>query len=487
MIRSRLRNIFGSRPAHARKRSDERGMALVGVVFLGMLFTIMGLAVFALSGYEYGQATQRDDSGSAFWLAEAAIEHAKAEIFNDITWDAGFDSVSLSGSDEGYYSLTLTDTVLNGDPATRLFARGFIRRPGAQPAERDVEVFADISPAALQYALFSMNCIDAGGDVDVCGLVHGNQCVMDGGSAFDQPDSCVFESELSDSFEVIPPGIRTEPEFYPDHTYYYVVGKKAGLGTDSVWVFVPDSTLNGTDYIRTNNNGIKVRKVASILCGNSNNDLCSYANQGGGNVAIDYSFNTNLINEYLDQTDGVFARAAGDQWVVVNFGEYLFGAPARVANLEMDDAPGYPAPVVSTIFNTRFEGPNTEIETLVDTENWVGGETRFQTIAFEPTNGFAIAVHTANLPGNANIRMGTPQFPCLFYVTGDIDPFNANGELFGSTIVLGDVNQLNGNPDFNYDPNFIDALPDYLQQQYGSSGFTDVLFWREIPPQYTAL
>jgi hypothetical protein len=142
---------------------------------------------------------------------------------------------------------------------------------------------------------------------------------------------------------------------------------------------------------------------------------------------------------------------------------------------------------VSTIFNTRYIGPDTEIGSLVDTENWAGGVTTFREIAFEPTNGFAIAVHAAELPGAANIRMGTPQFPCLFYVTGNMDPFTGNGELFGSTIVLGDVDQLTGNPDFNYDPNFIDLLPDYLQQQYGSSGFTDVLFWREIPPQYTAL
>ena len=199
-------------------------MALVAVVFLGMLFTIMGLAVFALSGYEYGQATQRDDSGSAFWLAEAAIEHAKAEIFKDMTWTAGFDSVALSGVDEGYYSLTVEDSSYGGEDATRLFARGFIRRPGASYVERDVEVFAKIGPAALMYAIFSMNCIEAGGNVDVCGLVHGNQCVIDGGSAFDSPDSCTYEGALSDSFEVIPPAIRMEPWFYPNTTYYYVVG-----------------------------------------------------------------------------------------------------------------------------------------------------------------------------------------------------------------------------------------------------------------------
>jgi hypothetical protein len=454
-----------------------------------MLFTIMGLAVFALSGYEYGQATQRDNSGSAFWLADAAIEHAKAEIFNDITWDAGFDSVSLSGTDEGYYSLEVSDMVYNGEDVTRLYARGFVRRPGGISVERDIEVFAKIEPAALQYALFSMNCIDAGGDVEVCGRVHGNECVEAGGNSFNQPNACNFESELTDSFVVIPPGIRTEPQFYPGHTYYYVVGKKNGLPADSVWVFVPDA-VNWTDNIRTAG-GIRVRKVASIQCGSGTQYLASYFGngKGGPNAGIDYRFNTAKINLYLDQANGLFKRdvGAGDQGVVVNFGEFLNGAPSRVADLDLDDAPAYPAPIVSTIFNTRFVGPDTMITDLVDTDNWTGGVTTFRNICFAPTNGFAIAVHSANLPGNANILMGTPLFPCLFYVTGDMDPFNADGELFGSTIVLGDVDRLNGGPNFNYDPNFIDNLPDYLQQQYGSSGFTEVLFWREVPPVYTAL
>ena len=61
------RRLAPSTPPSAPHR-DERGMALVAVVFLGMLFTIMGLAVFALAGYEYGQAlnatTRAAPSGS---------------------------------------------------------------------------------------------------------------------------------------------------------------------------------------------------------------------------------------------------------------------------------------------------------------------------------------------------------------------------------------------------------------------------------------
>jgi hypothetical protein len=455
---------------------DACGMALVSVVFLGMLFTIMALAVFALAGHEYGQATRRDDSGSAFWLAEAAIEHAKAEIFKDMEWSAGFDSVELSGGDEGYYSLTVQDTTYNGEAATRMLARGFIRRPGASYVERDVEIYAKIGPAALLYAIFSMNCIDAGGNVDVCGLVHGNDCVINDGSAFDAPDSCFYDTVLSDSFVVVPPAIRTEPWFYPNTSYYYVLGKPSG--TDYVYIAIPDSS--GTLRLR-DNNGIQVSLVDSVATDNGGNALVRYQ---GGNIEWKFS-NTTRIEEFFNQSTGRCSLRTGDQDVIVNFGEYLFGAAATKTDIHISDNVDYDAPIVSTVFNTRYMGPDFVTENLVDSIYWQGGNMDLQTAMFIPTNGLALVVHTVDTPGNANIYVGTTDSPALFYVTGSINRFNAIGALYGSTIVLGNITDMAGTPGFWFNPAFIDNLPDYLEIQFGASGFAEILFWREIPPLYS--
>lgn len=461
-----------------RPRPDERGMALAFVVLLGTLFTILGLAVFAVASYEFGQVGRRDDSGSAFWLAEAAIEHAKAEIFKDMTWTAGFDSLELSGSDEGFYSLTVQDTLFEGESATRLYARGFVRRPGASYVERDVEIYAKIGPAALLYAIFSMNCINANGNVDVCGLVHGNDCVNNGGSAFDAPDSCENETVLSDSFVVIPPAVRTEPAYYPNSTYYYVVGKPTGWGTDYVYIARPDTS--GAFRIR-DPNGVRVAIVDSVATSNGGNALARYS----GNF-INWNFNdTARIASFFNWTAGrcSLRTAVGDETVIVNFGEYLSNAPVRKTNLSFTDNNDYDAPILSTVMNTRCTD-TTSVAALVDSLNWQGGNTDLQRVEFRPENGLALLVHTVYTPGTAQIRMGTQDNPALFYVTGCIDQFNANGFLYGTTIVLGNINSMNGTPGFWFDPGYVENLPDYLQIQFGASGFAEVLFWRETPPLY---
>jgi hypothetical protein len=70
-------------------------------------------------------------------------------------------------------------------------------------------------------------------------------------------------------------------------------------------------------------------------------------------------------------------------------------------------------------------------------------------------------------------------------VTGSINRFNAIGALYGSTIVLGNITDMAGTPGFWFNPAFIDNLPDYLEIQFGASGFAEILFWREIPPLYS--
>lgn len=456
-------------------------MALVSVIILGFIFTILGLTLYSMAKYEFGQATRRDQSGSAFFLADAAIEHAKAEIFNDILWSAGFDSVA---SGEGYYSLAVTDSSFEGEPATHLYARGFVPLPGGGFVERDVEVFAERIAAALQCAIYSQNEIHTNGNVGVCGCVHGNVIIDAGGSSLEAPGDCAESGGLTDGFEVVPPVLRTHPDYYPNTTYYYVVGKKMAP-FDEVLVVRPDPTgpLTMRDGVTT------VRQVASIPAG-AGGAIAQYM---AGNV-IDYQFDdTAEIAAMFDWTTGICLLdvGEGDTDVVVNFGEYLKDGPGYRSDLEFEDNNTYDSPVLSTIFNTRYTGADTmNVAALTDSANWTGGNNQLKQIELRPQNGIALGIHTIDMPGPAKIQVGTDEEPALVYVTGSITKLNANGYLYGTTIVLGDITSMNGNVDFYYDGGYVDQLPPYLLDSWdwsGISGALTVRVWREPVPLYTSL
>ena len=63
--------------------------------------------------------------------------------------------------------------------------------------------------------------------------------------------------------------------------------------------------------------------------------------------------------------------------------------------------------------------------------------------------------------------------------------FGANGNVYGTTIVLGSIDKLTGNIDFHYEPGYKPNLPPYLQPFWqNSSGHLEVLLWREVKPRY---
>lgn len=309
------------------------------------------------------------------------------------------------------------------------------------------------------FALFSMRNIDASGDVEVCGRIHANIAVVAGGNSFDMPDSCPGGTSITDSAYILPPWIKTQPRYYPDATYYYVVGKPTG--TDSVWVCRPDP--NGALRIRSAN-GVRVAHLLSIRTGVGAGFVARYTA-----TQIQYNFDSAAkLQTYFDQTTGVFRRnaGAGDQTVVVNFGEYLDGAPARTSNIELDDSPGFPSPLQTTIINTRYIGADDSPTNLVETSNWIGGYLTLEVIAFRPANGITFIAHALNGPGSGNISAGAPTKPGVIYVTGNVDPFNLNGEVFGTFVILGDMS-MNGTPIIWYDDGYETVLPEYLKGFWG--------------------
>ncbi len=451
----------------------REGVALLTALILGILFSIMGLTLYTMSTLEWKQAKYRDDSGSAFWLADAAIEHAKGQLFNDMTWSAGFDSIPRG---EGYYNLAIRDSFYQGDSATWIYAQGFVPRAGGGYTERDVEVFANIQPAAFAYAIFAQGDIDTKGNVEVCGRVHSNGDADMGGS-FGATSGCPLDPPtVSDGFQVTPPAIRTEHQYYPSTTYYYVVGRPSAGAQDAAWIMSPDSVtwepLGNPKYtLRT---GYSVYKVDTLLI--------NYTNP------IDYSFSNDAeIAAMFDWTTGQCKRntVKGDQFVVVNFGEYILGAVPRTATLDITAA----TPIKSAIFNTRYKPsayPDTSLSGLLKTVNWEGGNNTFKQIVMTPENGIAFIIHNYDNPGNSNMSIGTAAKPCVCYVTGSVGKWTANGAFYGTLVVLGNITDMAGTPDFFYKSEYQIGLPPYLQPDFwgGASGFAEILNWREPAPKY---
>lgn len=446
----------------------ERGMALLTVLILGIVFSILGLSLYSMATYEWTATKHRDDSGSAFWLAEAAIEHAKGKLFNDITWDSGFVAPVALG--EGTYTLTMKDSLFEGNPATWMYAQGFVPKAGGGYTERDVEVFAELRPAGLEYTLFAMDSLELGGNANVCGRVHGNTVASGAGSL----GGCVTGPvEISYGFTILPPAIRTEHTFYPATTYYYVVGLPLAGTQNKVLLTCSDTLRTGDPLKRVFlRSGFKVAIIETLGVGNYTS-------------LISYNYDTASANTMFNWSTGKCKcdSAKGDKVVVVNFGEYLQGALARTATLDISDAT-----IRSTLINTRVSYADTSLTGLLNTANWTGGSNSFKRAIFAPENGIQLVMHDYEDPGGAQNQFGTITKPGVFYVTGSITKWTANSVLYGTVVALNTITGVTGTPAFWYGYGYQTSLPPYLNGFWtpGTSGVAEILLWREPPPKYGA-
>ena len=102
-------------------------------------------------------------------------------------------------------------------------------------------------------------------------------------------------------------------------------------------------------------------------------------------------------------------------------------------------------------------------------------------LEWEPYHGIAAISGSFQKQGGAQAVIGTPDWPALVYVTQDVLAANANLDIIGALVVLGDWHSTGG-PDVTYDEGFLQYLPDYLAEEWqaGVSGRLTVLRWREI-------
>jgi hypothetical protein len=437
-------------PSTHSRPSSEAGYALLTVTIFVLVIVISGLAFFAMSSYETEGAMYRQESSEAFSLADGAIERARARFLADRAWRDGWTG-EVGG--RGTYDLTVQDTTYGGiDDAVQLVATGHVGR-----ADRRIEVMAEIPPTSFGLPMLVYENADVGGNL----CLEGGSAHVNGDADFGPNDVHLSCGTYTTGFRIIPPPIYTDPDHYPDATYYSVVAFRNG---------------------NQNRAHIYDRYGANItaLLGDS---LVSVMSANTGQHTFTYDFNSaTRIDYYFNDATGIFRRQTGDVAVVVMFGNIpiINNSPdgSWVCNMNIDGDSN--SDIHATIINTRFTGVT--LEDRFNTDRWTGGSTvAYHWITFEPYYGISMIVHDFEQQGTAHCYMGTPAWPALVYVTGNAEHINSNMDLRGSIIVLGDWTST-GTPNLQYLPGFIANLPDYLQQDWpaGVSGTLKVLRWREV-------
>ncbi|MBM3317701.1 MAG: hypothetical protein FJY75_07595 [Candidatus Eisenbacteria bacterium] len=422
--------------------AGRRGYALLSVTLFILVVLAAGSSFFALSSGETRQALYRQLSHEAFYLADGAIERARAKFIEDRAWRAGWGGVAAG---RGTYDLTVADTVFIGHAdCVRLVATGHVHN-----AHRRIEVIARVPPTALGLTALIMGDAYVNGNLCLEGSAHINGVI-----AGENHIQC--DGSHTMGFTITPPAIFTDPVHFPDATYYYVKGTRVG-GVYQARIF--DAAM--TD-------------ITALLGDN----LASVTSYHVASATFTFSFDTAArIAHYFDDATGIFRRAAGDASVVVNFGEEpLYNPSLAVSAVVFDGSSG--STVHATIVNSRFIGAADSQR--VDTNFWKGAIATVKQVTFEPYGGIAMITGDFQKQGGSQVRMGTPAWPAMVYVTKDVEAINSNFELYGSIICLGDWYNAGG-PNITFDGGYIPNLPAYLYDdwQSGVTGTLKILRWRE--------
>ncbi len=428
------------------RNTRDQGYSLIAAMIFVLVVVIAGMAFFAMSSSETRIARYRQESTEAFYLADAAIERARAKFLEDRSWRSGWTDVDCG---TGRYSLAVADTTYAGlNDCVQLIADGV-----SGHALRRIEVLAEVPPTSLALAVQISGSADVNGDICVLGNLQ-----INGTNDFGPHDIHLKCGELSGNAAVTPPPIFTGPAHFPDATYYYVKGAESG-------------GLHHARIFDASGNDITAAKGDSLTA------VLSY---DAGQQTFVYDFDSDaLIARYFDQAAGVFSRNPGDMAVVVNFGEVPVVNPPGMSGISEVIIDGTSSVVTSTIINTRFTGVSSDQR--YDTAFWTGGLTSVKQITMEPDYGIALIAADFMKNGGARVDIGTATTPAYIYITNDLQDANANFEIQGAVTVLGDW-MSSGHLTITYDTGFLSQVPSYLFDTFpaGSSGTLRVLTWQEI-------
>lgn len=425
--------------------AGERGMAMITVLIFSFVFIVGMMAFFTVAGYEANQAEMREHTTRAFFLADGAIERAKAELLQDGRWDDGYAWVNYEG---GRYKLTVSDTTWHGQDVTRFYSEGVFGRN-----KRDVEVFANIVPPGFEIAILALGNIETRGNITLVGQAHANMAI----------DGSHFQGDgtFDGGYVLKPPPAFTEPDSFPGATYYYVTAQRA-----------PTEEL----YIKDRNDSTLFTFVGNVT---SHAEL-TWAIDNNRVLTINYNMG-NGVPHALDPAAGIFVKSGSDTAVVINFGR---GTPGKhdLTNINLSATGSVNETIKPTIINAKFTGATNEDR--LNKTFWAGGTIDIGVKAtFEPENCFAVIAWEIKKT-TATVSLGTATHPALSYVMGDVDWTAGQFTIHGTLIALGNMS-FGGGTNLNYNRNFIACLPPALRLNWpiGTSGEMKVLEWREPPPK----
>lgn len=440
---------MGKRRTSREIKQDSRdGYVLMAAAVAALLVTLVGFAMFGVSAAETRAAGYRQESLEAFYLADAAIERARARFLDDESWRAGWNNVDLG---RGSYDLAVSDTTApDGTELIRLLATGTVG-----DASRCIEALVTVPHSAFDMAIFVNGDLEA--DASVC--LTGRAYITGDADWGSRDRNLDCGGEYTDGYDLAPPVLLTAKASYPGTSYYTVKGDRTG------------NKFIGRIYDK---NGADVTARA----GDQMRDVVTYEKSNNRFV---YDFDDDdLVDKYFHETTGVFRLEAGDVAVVVNFGElpiYDDNSTPNVAQVILDG--DNDSVIRATIINTRFTGV-TSAQRL-QSRYWKGGNTELKHIRLEPRNGIALAVQAMQKTGAAQVHIGSAGWPGLAYVTGSAVDLNANLVIIGSLIVLDDFN-CDSSLTITFSDSFLSRLPAYFLAGFnqGVSGTLEFTHWTEV-------
>ena len=436
--------MLTSKPKLGHTRRDEGGYALFAVTMFVFVVIIGSVAIFSTTSSETMLTHHDLEKSQAFYLADAAIERARARLSHDADWRDGWNNITLG---DGTYSLTISDTTVMSYQGVKIVATGTVNA-----VTRRLEVIGQIPSTVQEFVAYSGENLEANGNI------HADPGIHVVGSAWFAGGGGLAGGELTTGPYPLAPVMHTEPGDWPGATHYRVVPSLSG------------STPTATVLDRNGND------ITSSLTMNPA-DVMSY-DSGTQTFSYDFTGNGDL-DDWLDYSSGVFARQNGDASVVVDFGLPSPSPPGYQARSDVHIAgSGGNGRMRTTVVNTRFIGSGDAQRR--DTQYWMGGEITYSHIKLIPDNGVATVSHNITV-ADESVFLGTSQTSALVFATGDFEAMQNTSHMYGALVALGDIH-LAGSHHFRFDSEFLANIPNFLIETWPGFGgvMLNIVSWRDI-------
>lgn len=149
-------------------KGNQKGMALGIVLMVALVLSLLGSLGAYRATQDVGQSRDFRIKNQSFYIAEAGLYRAVAELNDDINWSAGFTDVPYKN---GRFSVTRTDPDVNRIQLTSVGVTNTVPAPQAVTL-RAIGLKVGGPPPMFKYALWSAIDITLGGNSSIGGNVY---------------------------------------------------------------------------------------------------------------------------------------------------------------------------------------------------------------------------------------------------------------------------------------------------------------------------